>query len=327
MKIVKNRLVEGGLVQKYRRPKRSKNPTAKTYGAFDAGMLEAVIIHFTAAGTKSTLSTLRGEAGVSVQIVIDPNGKIYQMLDFNEIAWHAGKSEWDGREDWNRRSIGIELVNYGPITKDDNGVYRNLYRGRVSQEDVFMGKHKNDSAESFLWHKFPQAQLDSAYQLTRLLVQTYNLPLVLGHDDISPVRKVDPGPAFPMEDFQNAVYSQSTTGETAFKDPRSFLPFGKAKVHTPGDFLNLRSQPIIKASTKIGAMAHGSEVDILDDTYHQSATKGRVNNRWIQIRGTVNGVKREGYVSKRYITTNMNPPPMVASRGGLFGEEQSEGLE
>lgn len=327
MKIVNHRLVEGGLVQKYRRPQRSKSPTDKTYGPFDDGKLEAVIIHYTAAGTKSTLNTLRGKAGVSVQIVIDPDGKIYQMLDFNEIAWHAGKSEWDGKEDWNRRSIGIELVNYGPLTRDDNGTYRNIYNGKMPQDQVFMGKHKNDSAESFLWHKYPQAQLDSCYQLTRLLVHYYSLPLVLGHDDISPIRKVDPGPAFPMEDFKNAVYSQSTTGETSFKDPRSFLPFGKAKVHTPGDFLNLRSQPIIKNSTKIGALAHGSEVDILDDTYQQSAAKGRVNNRWIQIRGTVNGVKREGYVSKRYITTNMNPPPHVASRGGFFDEEEGEGLE
>lgn len=327
MKIVNHRLVEGGLVQKYRRPKRSKSPQSKTYGPFDEGMLEAVIIHFTAAGARSSLNTLRGEAPVSVQIAIDMDGKIYQMLDFNEIAWHAGRSEYKGKEDWNRRSIGIELINYGPLTKDSNGKYRSLFNTTIPEEEVFMDKHINDSSESFYWHKYSNAQLDAAFQLTRLLVRTYRLRLVLGHEEISPVRKVDPGPAFPMELFRSAVLSTSSTGDdgTPFQDRREQMPFGKAKVHTPGDFLNLRSQPIIKASTKIGQMAHGSEVDIIDDAYQQSPTKGRLNNRWIQIRGTVNGVKREGFVSKRYITTSMNPPPYVASRS--LRPNNPDGLE
>ncbi|MEM7658720.1 MAG: N-acetylmuramoyl-L-alanine amidase, partial [Bacteroidota bacterium] len=183
LEIINHRLVEGGKVRPYKRPHSPrKQPFDKTSGPFREGWLEAVIIHYTAASKKSSLGTLLGKPRVSCQLIIDESGNIYQTLDFNERAWHAGTSKWNGKEFWNNRSIGIELVNNGPLTLED-GKFKALFRKTIAPENVMCGKHRNDASESLFWEKYLVAQLDSAARLTRLLTQTYNLDLVLGHDD------------------------------------------------------------------------------------------------------------------------------------------------
>jgi N-acetylmuramoyl-L-alanine amidase len=125
-----------------------------------------VIIHFTAQDsvqqTLQTFTVVRTQ--VSAHYVIGKDGKVYHMLNDYLRAWQAGISKWGSITDMNSCSIGIEL--------DNNG---------------------NEP--------FAQAQINSLLSLLSYLKKTYNIPTAnfIGHQDITPMRKPDPGPFFPWK--------------------------------------------------------------------------------------------------------------------------------
>ena len=104
---------------------------------------------------------------VSSHYVIDTNGAIYNLVNENKRAWHAGESMWKKSKDINSRSIGIEIV----------------YPGEV------LGK------------KYKKKQIESILKLSLYLKKKYKIfnQNILGHSDIAPDRKVDPGIYFPWE--------------------------------------------------------------------------------------------------------------------------------
>lgn len=127
-----------------------------------------LIYHYTACDLATSLKILcddEADNPVSAHYLIDDNGDIYQLIDEEKRAWHAGKSSWEGREDINSWSIGIELVNpgHGPS-----------------------------------YRPFPQAQMEALAHLSLQLIDRYQIKPwhVLGHADIAPTRKVDPGELF-----------------------------------------------------------------------------------------------------------------------------------
>ena len=103
---------------------------------------------------------------VSCHYLIDKKGKIIQMVPENKTAWHAGKSMWKNFINLNEKSIGIELVNKG---------------------------HK------FGYENYSVKQINSLIRLCKLLKRKYDLKTenFLGHSDIAPLRKIDPGEKFP----------------------------------------------------------------------------------------------------------------------------------
>ena len=123
-----------------------------------------IVIHYTE--TKTCESALRilcdpdSAKRVSSHWVIDRDGTVYRLVDESKRAWHAGKSFWDGIEDCNSASIGIELV--------------------------------NDGAEVY-----PQPQLDALVELCDGIKSRHDIRHVVGHSEIAPDRKRDPGPLFP----------------------------------------------------------------------------------------------------------------------------------
>ncbi|TWR29677.1 N-acetylmuramoyl-L-alanine amidase [Mucilaginibacter pallidiroseus] len=125
-----------------------------------------VIIHYTAqdsvAQTIRTFSLVKPQ--VSAHYVISGNGKIYHMLNDYMRAWHAGVSKWGNVTDMNSSSIGIELDNKGNVP-------------------------------------FTEAQTKSLITLLAYLKRTYNIPQAnfIGHGDIAPGRKPDPGILFPWK--------------------------------------------------------------------------------------------------------------------------------
>lgn len=107
-------------------------------------------------------------AKVSAHLHIDRDGNITQLAPFNVVCWHAGKSQWKGLSGLNNYSIGIELQNTGK-------------------------------------QEYTTVQLQVAQEVTKALVRHYELEDVLGHSDIAPGRKIDPGPQFPMAQFKAAT--------------------------------------------------------------------------------------------------------------------------
>lgn len=142
--------------------------------------VQYVVLHYTSTDLPHSLALLTG-ADVSSHYLIgdQPAPIIYRLVDEERRAWHAGESEWQGRTWLNASTIGIELVNPG---------YRTLADG--SRE----------------WQPYPAQQIDLLILLLQDLVRRHQLPVdaIIGHSDVAPQRKVDPGPLFPWQRLADA---------------------------------------------------------------------------------------------------------------------------
>jgi len=138
-----------------------------------------IVVHYTAGESARALAVLTsGDVSAHYLIDNDASASIYQLVDESRRAWHAGDSEWEGRNSLNASSIGIELVNRG---------FRDTDQGRV-------------------WYPFPQAQIDALILLLKDIKQRQGIrgEHILGHSDIAPQRKLDPGPLFPWHKLAEA---------------------------------------------------------------------------------------------------------------------------
>lgn len=109
----------------------------------------------------------------------------------------------------NPRSIGIEIVNLGNFCgKADSGGYCGTQTCKTICQDAGDGQLINGQ----VWEKFTPSQIDSLVLLVSDIASRYDIPLdrnhIIGHDEIDPGRKVDPGPAFPWDDFMTRLKSQ-----------------------------------------------------------------------------------------------------------------------
>ena len=165
-----------------------------------------LIIHYTAGVSASGAINhfLNPTAKASAHLVIDQKGAVTQMMDFNKVAWHAGKSSWADLEGLNQHSIGIEIVNAGKLSKTASGKWVTWSGREIDAEDVILATHKNESSPAG-WQRYTQTQIDVTAEIGTALRSHYQLLDVLGHDDIAPKRKVDPGPAFPMNTVQSRI--------------------------------------------------------------------------------------------------------------------------
>ena len=135
--------------------------------------VQFVVLHYTSASTQRSLELLtRGEVS-SHYLIGDQPPTVYQLVDESRRSWHAGESEWDGRTWLNSSSIGIEIVNPG---------YQDTPAGRV-------------------WYPYTEGQVQALIALLKDVVQRNGIAPrnIIGHSDIAPSRKMDPGPLFPWE--------------------------------------------------------------------------------------------------------------------------------
>ena len=132
--------------------------------------IKFIIIHYT--GMQSEIASIKRlknrKAKVSCHYLISRKGEITQMVKENKVAWHAGKSKWKNFNNLNDSSIGIELVNKG---------------------------------HEFGYQNFSKNQIASLISLCKFLKKKYMIKKenFLGHSDIAPLRKLDPGEKFPWE--------------------------------------------------------------------------------------------------------------------------------
>ena len=169
-----------------------------------------LVMHYTAgASASSSVSWLTNrDAKASAHLVIGRDGSITQLVDFNRKAWHAGVSQWRGIRGLNGHSIGIELDNPG-ILRGVPGNWRTSWGRSVPDAEVFVCA--GDSANAPVgWHTYTEIQLEVAREVSLALVRHYDLEELVGHEDIAPGRKNDPGPAFPMAAFQSMVIGRAS---------------------------------------------------------------------------------------------------------------------
>jgi N-acetylmuramoyl-L-alanine amidase len=167
-----------------------------------------LVMHYTRGNEARSLTVLTGD-DVSVHYVVPDhppvkNGEpvVYQLVPESERAWHAGQSEWQGTTELNAASIGIENVNVGPI----------------------------DTPQGRTWQPYPPAQVDALVKLAKDIVTRYKIPptRVVGHSDIAPQRKTDPGPAFPWRTlYDNGIGAwpddATVAQRLAGRDPKSLV--------------------------------------------------------------------------------------------------------
>lgn len=166
-----------------------------------------ILLHYTASGTTdgavNTLCHPRHDdpsRRVSAHVVIGRDGEVVQLVPLDTVAWHAGESAWQGRSNVNARAIGIEMVNWGPLTKTDNGWAS--WTGKIIPQDYV----------ALCWHAYPEPQIAAVVELVRVIAAAYPIRWLLGHEQVAPGRKHDPGPAFPWQRVR-AVCGFAVTGE------------------------------------------------------------------------------------------------------------------
>ncbi|MCZ4297339.1 N-acetylmuramoyl-L-alanine amidase [Henriciella marina] len=142
--------------------------------------LDMLVLHYTGmeTGDAAIERLCDKEAGVSAHYVVRETGEILQLVDEDKRAWHAGVSSWQGDEDLNSRSIGIEIVN---------------------------GGHDWPASDGSL-PDYPDAQIEAVIALSKAIIARWNIPAdrVVGHSDIAPARKADPGEHFPWQRLAEA---------------------------------------------------------------------------------------------------------------------------
>jgi N-acetylmuramoyl-L-alanine amidase len=171
-----------------------------------------IVLHYTAgrnvASSVQWLSNPKAKA--SAHLVIGRAGEVFQLIPFDRVAWHAGESKWGWRTGVNKFSIGIELDNPGWLLKNSAGFWRSPTTGVVYQpEDIMVAKHKSGGPERG-WLLYTPAQTLAAARICQHLVATFpSITEIAGHDDVSPGRKIDPGPAWDMDSFRTDVFGRA----------------------------------------------------------------------------------------------------------------------
>jgi N-acetylmuramoyl-L-alanine amidase len=149
-------------------------PIDTTYNAVSQdSRVQFLIIHYTAGNFPVSLKTLTEDNVSSHYLVSDNPPTIYRLVNEDRRAYHAGVSAWRGSTQLNASSIGIEIVNLG-------------FR---------------EGAAGVQWFDYPQAQIDAVIALVKKIVAEHKIKPehVIGHSDIAPQRKTDPGPRFPWK--------------------------------------------------------------------------------------------------------------------------------
>ncbi len=190
---------------------RIASPASHTNGAF-ANTPSIAVIHFTFGSSgRSSANWFKDPANTaksSAQVVVDRDGSVIQCVDFNVGANHAGASTWQGMNGLNNKSWGIELANWGYLTQ--SGSNWRSWTGETINNPV-LARHKNGRRPEWPngpigWEPFSLAQIATAIEVVRAIKDKYGLAQIIGHDDISVGRKWDPGPAFDMQSFREAVF-------------------------------------------------------------------------------------------------------------------------
>lgn len=130
--------------------------------------VDTVVIHYTGmkSGPEALSRMCDADAKVSAHYMIEDDGTLFRLISEEKRAWHAGVSCWRGRDNINHNSIGIELVNPG---------------------------------HEFGYKPFPALQIEALLRLLSEIRERHSIPLhgYVGHSDIAPDRKTDPGELFP----------------------------------------------------------------------------------------------------------------------------------
>ncbi|MBP7065988.1 N-acetylmuramoyl-L-alanine amidase [Ferrovibrio sp.] len=194
--------------------------------------VDLVVLHYT--GMRSAEDALRRltdpEAKVSAHYVIDEDGSLIRLVSEEARAWHAGMAFWRGVRDVNARSIGIELVNPG---------------------------------HEFGYRPFPDAQIATLVELLAGIKARHNIPSAgfVGHSDVAPQRKEDPGELFPWARLAKAGFGLWPSADF------------RASPHAPELRPGMNSGAVLDLQVALDRIGYGIEGSGMFDPMTESAVR------------------------------------------------------
>ncbi|MEM6812452.1 MAG: N-acetylmuramoyl-L-alanine amidase [Pseudomonadota bacterium] len=158
--------------------------------------IKYIILHYTGMqSAEDAFARLCDQSSeVSAHYTVDEEGKIYQHVNEEHRAWHAGKSAWQNDHSLNKNSIGIEIVNPG---------------------------------HEFGYVPFPKEQINAVIDLCKKIQIDHDIEYVLGHSDVAPERKLDPGELFPWQ-----TLAQNGIGEWPSISSEDMVKCGSMDIYT-----------------------------------------------------------------------------------------------
>ncbi len=190
--------------------------------------VDRIVIHYTESPTlRSAEQEFRSIESKSIHYLVDKDGRVVKgEKDENEKADHAGCGI--GRPDCsespdnccvrgvNERSMGIELVNLGDMCGDETNKRLCNFGNDETCKQICQDIGNGIEIQGQIWEKYPDEQVNALSDLVAGIVLRYNIPVdrehIIGHDEVDPGRKVDPGPAFPWTEFIEQVKQKAKGG-------------------------------------------------------------------------------------------------------------------
>lgn len=261
---------------------------------------EIVILHDTAGRLEKRNSArylADNDAKVSAHFVIERDGTITQLVPTNRAAFHAGQSSYHGRAWCNNFSIGIEIVNPGKMAKIAGG---DVLRARAWWKQTFTDGDDCDLVEAYtpehgagVWMDYTNEQIAAVAELLETLFRDIpTLRDITTHWYVSPGRKVDTNPLFPLDAIRSTILGRDDPAATV-ADMATASAHGAVRIKTAGSNLNLRRWPSFNPNV-IGSIPNGEVVVLLGRGDPTSPAQG-----WDKV--LYDG--REGWVLARYTET------------------------
>ena len=244
--------------------------TGKDSGLFKR--LDTIVYHYTASTTlESAVNTLaNSKVKACAHLVIGDNATIIQLVPFNKITWHAGESKWRDRTDLNKYSIGIEIRNAGYLTKSGT-IYRTVYGTQVPKEEVIYAQHRNEKASRY-WEVYKEKQLAVIKEISELLIDVYDIKFMLGHEEVAPGRKTDPGPAFPLDKLRSDLLTNNR--QDAFPLPTEGIITSAVNLRRDSSTL----------TSPLGTISSGTKVAIVGEKngFYETLIRGYIKKEFIE---------------------------------------------
>lgn len=212
---------------------------------------EIVVLHDTAGRLEigNSRDYLARSQKVSVHFVIERDGSISQLVPTNRLAAHAGQSSYHGRSGCNGFSIGIEIVNPGRMTRGVGGSVLAWWgqdfgfggaQGGYQLVDMTTPQHGNGT-----WMAYTPEQIEAVIALLHALFDGIpTLRDITTHWYVSPGRKIDTNPLFPLESIRARIFGRDDPAlQEADEKSVAAATEDLVQIETPGDSLNMRRWP------------------------------------------------------------------------------------
>ena len=287
-----------------------------------------LVMHATT-GTQmsSTINWFRSpHSGVSTHLLIGRDGRVIQFLPFNAMAHHCGDSTWEDQRHKNGRpvrnlntiTIGIELDNAQKLTKSFDGKFRR--KKTVVDSDRVRDKKYWKLSGITHWEDFTEVQLEVALDIAKQLVEAYDLKDIIGHDHINLKARVDPGPCFPMQEWQQEIFNRP------MPEIRFFVTNDQAEIYEDVD----GSVPDLQHALTLAELGKGIKLRIKETRGQwklvkvKSAKAGKLMNKlgWMRAKDIKSEAEDDSYTTKRegiefyrHTPNSRLVPPTLKARG------------